>query len=140
MDFWNVMQNIRNWDIQWMALISKYAHLPVDGIADVAITRVASRTIGEIDWEPYLPLIYSKGLASFELPVGSGQAPSFAHDFDQSFHIFMKHNKVSLHFYLFILFFIFCWFFSPPASGVPDHARSLHCLDHPTRGVIARAP
>jgi hypothetical protein len=59
MDSWGWIENMRDWDFCWISLFN----------------RVARKNVGHIDWEPYLPWLFTKFLAAFQLPVGSEGAP-----------------------------------------------------------------
>ncbi|XP_051160943.1 proteasome activator complex subunit 4-like [Leptopilina boulardi] len=53
MEFWENFHDANNWEIDMMDLMS----------------RIGSKNIGYINWEPYLPLMFNRILESFNLPV-----------------------------------------------------------------------
>uniref|UniRef100_A0A8C9TJ04 Proteasome activator subunit 4 n=1 Tax=Scleropages formosus TaxID=113540 RepID=A0A8C9TJ04_SCLFO len=57
MDLWMSVQNLPGWEGN---LVNLFA-------------RLASDNIGYIDWDPYIPTIFTRILRSLNLPVGSGQ-------------------------------------------------------------------
>ncbi|XP_046402715.1 proteasome activator complex subunit 4A-like [Ischnura elegans] len=63
MMFWEVCHNGTQWegDIMWI------------------MARLASSNIGYIDWEPYIPLMFSRFMHSLSLPVFYKQTPSTKH-------------------------------------------------------------
>jgi proteasome activator subunit 4 len=55
---WASLPNCRYWNLQWASLIA----------------RCIKHSVGSVDWEPFLPTLFTSFLRSFEVPVGKAGA------------------------------------------------------------------
>ena len=91
------------------------------------LSEMAEEQVGKIDWEPYMPFIFTRLLAAFDVPVGT--SPSYLYDeypmsecsLFASFE-FAK-NLVVAHAAKFII-----WSLSPTSSSLDRLKKLLSCV------------
>jgi len=91
------LQHTSNWEYLWFSLFSRLASLSfsislsLSSYFDENSNSIAKHRIGKVDFNPYLPALFTSILASFDLPLGSIKLPASQHsDIPQKSAIFLK--------------------------------------------------